>query len=113
VPLPTHIKLETDIGFFSNKVPSALQLGSIRNEIIQKVPKINFMFYEIRMQSPDIMDISKSLGKAAHELVFPKTEKKLRFRAFKTMLLDKLQQTFRKDNKASQVISQIRKTYDI
>ena len=113
IPLPTKIKLETDIGLFSNKVPTSLQLGSIKNDIIQRVPKIDFIFSDIQANPPTIQEIASSMKKEAHELITPNIDKNNSLNLIKSRIFDKLQTIFKNDWRVTQVISQIRKTYDI
>lgn len=113
IPVPTKIKLETDIGLFGNKVPTSLQLGTVKNDIIHRVPKIDFIFSEIQTSPPTIQEIANSMGKDAHELATPYVEKTGKLKFFKSAILDRLQSAFKNDWRTSQVISQIRKTYGI
>lgn len=113
VPIPTKIKLETDIGFFTTNIPTSLQLGSIKNDIIQRVPKIDFIFFEIQPIPPTLHEIANSIGKEALELTLPRISKKNAINSFKSAILDRLENFFKNDFRASKVIMQIRKTYDI
>ncbi|HMQ47405.1 MAG TPA: phospholipase D-like domain-containing protein [Saprospiraceae bacterium] len=113
IPVPTKIRLETDIGLFENKVPTSLQLGNVKNDIIQRVPKIDFIFSDIQTNPPTIQEIASSLRKQAHDLTMPYVEKTGKLNLFKSAILDRLQIAFKNDWRASQVISQIRKTYGI
>lgn len=113
VPFPTKITLETDIGFFLNKVPTSLNLSTIKADIIQRVPKINFIFSEIQTNPPTIEEIANSIGKEAIELSIPHISKSGVVSFFKSAILDKLENVFKHDFRASQVIKQIRKSYDI
>ena len=105
--------METDIGLFSNKVPTSLQLGSIKNDIIQRVPKIDFIFSDIQANPPTIQEIASSMKKEAHELITPNIDKNNSLNLIKSRIFDKLQTIFKNDWRVTQVISQIRKTYDI
>ncbi len=113
VPFPTKITLETDIGFFFNKVPTSLNLSTIKSDIIQRVPKINFIFSEIQTNPPTIEEIANSIGKETIELSIPHISKSGIISLFKSAILDKLANVFKHDFRASQVIKQIRKSYDI
>ena len=113
IPVPIKIKLESNIGFFVNKVPTSLKLDSLKNDIVKRVPKIEFLFSDIQTNTPTIGEIASSMGREAHDLTTPYTEKNNRLHSIKSAILDRLQIAFKNDWRASQIISQIRKTYDI
>ena len=113
VPLPTKISLECNIRLSHDKVPSSPSLDALRSDIYHRVPKIELLRAEIFDTTPTIQDLADALGKEVHQLALPKKQKKKNAKSVKNLLFDRLQELFKKDMRASRVISQIRKTYDI
>jgi hypothetical protein len=112
VPTPTKIELETDIGLFTTKIQSNIKLNHLPNEIIHRSPKINFLNSNISKRLT-IKEISNSLNKEIHELEVPIQNKTTVLTQVKLSIFNRLEQIFNNDWRAMQVISQIRKTYDI
>lgn len=112
VPTPTKIELETDIGLFTTKIQSNIKLNHLPNEIIHRSPKINFLSSNI-INRLTIKEISTSLNKEIHELEVPTQNKTTVLTQVKSSIFNRLEQIFNNDWRAMQVISQIRKTYDI
>lgn len=112
VPTPTKIELETDIGLFTTKIQSNIKLNHLPNEIIHRSPKINFLNSNISKRLT-IKEISTSLNKEIHELEVPTQNKTTVLTQVKSSIFNRLEQIFNNDWRAMQVISQIRKTYDI
>jgi hypothetical protein len=112
VPTPTKIELETDIGLFTTKIQSNIKLNHLPNEIVHRSPKINFLNSNISKRLT-IKEISTSLNKEIHELEVPPQNKTTVLTQVKSSIFNRLEQIFNKDWRAMQVISQIRKTYDI
>ncbi|WP_028526480.1 phospholipase D-like domain-containing protein [Runella limosa] len=112
VPTPTKIELETDIGLFTTKIQSNIKLNHLSNEIIHRSPKINFLNSNISKRLT-IKEISTSLNKEIHELEAPSQNKTTVLTQVKSSIFNRLEQIFNNDWRAMQVISQIRKTYDI
>ena len=113
VPTPIKINIEADIGLYSKNIPSEMKIGIKKNNIIKIFPKIEFIQSEIDTKPPSIKEIANSLNKEVHELITPYVETNHRFKSLKKAIFDKLENAFEDDWKASQVISKIRKTYDI
>lgn len=112
VPTPTKIQLETDIGLFTTKIQSNIKLNHLPNEIIHRSPKINFLNSNISKRLT-IKEISSSLNKEVHDLEIPTHNKTTVLTQVKTSIFNRLEQIFKNDWRATQVISQIRKTYGI
>lgn len=112
VPTPTKIELATDIGLFTTKIQSNIRFNHLSNEIIHRSPKINFLNSNISKRLT-IKEISTALNKEVHELEVPSQNEISLLTEIKTSIFNRLEQIFNNDWRAMQVISQIRKTYDI
>ncbi len=112
VPVPTEIMLESKIALMTTSLPSLLRVDGLSNQIIHRTPKIDLLSSNIRSR-PTIQDIATATGKEVFALEVPKPEKIKLFSSTKSALLDAAERVFKHDWRAMQLISQIRKTYDI
>lgn len=126
IPIPTKIELETDISFFATQIPTKTNLQSAF--FTQKVPKIDLIKSAI-LKPPTIAELAKAYKKTPDELVVPLflekdtpknnnpydsfLHKALNFKKVKTRIFDNLENTFKDNWRASQIISLIRKNYNI
>jgi hypothetical protein len=113
IPMPTKIQLEADIELTATGVPTSLQLNTLKNDIIQRVPKIKLLHGGITQDTPTIAQIAASTGQMPHELKIMEKDKTRILTTIRSRLLDKLERIFERNWRATQVISQIRKTYGI
>jgi hypothetical protein len=112
IPMPTQIRLETDIHLITQNIPAPLQLEVLRNDLLQRIPKIELAKAEIQTRTPDIRTLATALGREAHELTVPVFQTKAAGGSIRSALLNGLEKIFKNNWRAMQVISQIRKTYE-
>lgn len=111
VPMPTQIRLETDIHLITQNIPTSLQLDVLRNDLLLRIPKIELARSEIQTRTPNIRELAAALGRDAHELSAPVFQTKAGGGSIRSALLNGLEKIFKNNWRAMQVISQIRKTY--
>ena len=112
VPTPTEINLHAFVDISATTIPSGLNFVELKKDIVQRTPKINFIMGDMNIGQP-LKEFSRSLNKQIHDLELPlKNHERLNF-SFKSKVLNRMEIIFKNNVKALQILSQIRKTYEI
>lgn len=129
VPYPTQIRLESDINFLRTSIPSKIELEATKFDQLQ-LPRIEWLSFNT-VKAPTLEELSKALNKNMEDLEVPQFNdvkkpldevknkniydlnlKKV-FLGFRTALLDSAEALFKNDPRKAQIISLIRKNYNI
>lgn len=112
VPTPTEIELHAFIDISTTKIPTNISIEEPSKIKLHKFPKIGSLNGSLN-RTKVLKEFSSSLGKEIHELNLPRKVKNSQQKGIKSKILDGLDRLYKDNVKAKQIISQIRKTYEL
>jgi hypothetical protein len=113
VPVPVHIQLDADLGLFQNRLEPGLRFDLDATALVQRVPKIDSLALREQTKPPSAQQIAGAFGMEMKDMVFPPSDKPVRFRGIKSALVKGLEQVFHNDPKALKILSQIKNSYEL